>query len=182
MPDRDEFALATTKCRAAAEALLWSSAESQQMIKDAVASLWRAGRGIASLPYIMAAIGDPLLAIGDTDATLDNIDRAARRHGKNELDLIAARAAQRAVLRQHAQGDAVIAAVIGDIAEHFIVDARGGVVAQAMASRAGCSRAEHIVSIRKATEEFVPALQKRPGTRRLTLKNRRHIDEDTELT
>ena len=136
MPDEDVFArlprVFRSACHALREGLQAGGCDPYPLALGLEQLVARAG-GVPVLPALLAIFTDSttspqvLLPIPHS-ADLDRVDRIARKQGQTRLDQLASRAAQRQLIKGDLDRARFLCAFAHGIFEHFVFDARGGLL------------------------------------------------------
>lgn len=163
MPDRDEFSRMPRGIRRYAEAL--RAAAKGQPLQPIVAAKVVDGLfkdGVKHLASILECVTGP----GEVEDKLEALDVIRRRTPGNKLDLLAHRAAERAVLRGEFGPGTLVRDLVGVSVDHLIAEAKDGALeANNDPAAAGRIRSSLAEQVDRAQEKFL----KNPSIKRLGL-------------
>jgi len=180
MPDEDVFARLPRAfrgaCNALRDGLRSGSCDPYPLALGLEKLVARAG-GVQVLPVLLAVFRDSTdsaqvpLPI-QSGAELDRVDRIAQKHGQTRLDQLASRAAQRQLVKGDIDRGRLLCAFAQGIFEHYVFDARGGLLEMISAKEihSGRARLRSLIEpvARCASEEWC----RRPHARTLIISRR----------
>ena len=180
MPDEDVFARLPRVFRAACHGLrdgLRSGFCDPYPLALGLEQLVARAGGVAVLPTLLTVFPDSteslqvLLPI-QHGAELDRIDRIAQAQGQTRLDQLASRAAQRQIVKGDLDREHFLCAFAQGIFEHYVLDARNGLLKTISAKEvhSGRARLRSLIEpvARCASEEWC----RRPNARTLRISRR----------
>lgn len=191
MPDKDQFAQATRKARAAfivveeAELMPGESpvGVDQYTLATFLGTLFTVSGGLPSLSAVLEAAREladaPLLARDPNTMSrvLDAIDAAVDLHGRTDLDLVLRRAATRAALAGRYSPRDIVERFFGDTITRYAIEAKRGLIDRLPADVLTRERAQIEKAMLPVIRDAALLVVNNPNLKRLQLAARQRRED-----